>query len=236
MTPAALSMPAYEAVAEVTGVRDPYAASKRETNRAALEILPAIREDVRAAGDPLAKALHAAAAGNVIDLGIAHAFDIATDIRAIMRQSFAIDATREFRDDLARAGRVLYLGDNAGEIVFDRLVVEQLLAHGFAVTFTVKSAPIINDATMEDARAAGITELVPVVETGSGDIGVNWARASREFRAAFEQADLVLAKGHGNFETCNDRPERIYFLLKAKCPVVAAALGCREGEIVFTRR
>jgi uncharacterized protein with ATP-grasp and redox domains len=103
------------------------------------------------------------------------------------------------------------------------------------VTFAVKSGPIINDATMEDARQVRLTDLVPVIETGAGDIGVEWANVSDEFRRAFETADVILSKGHGNFETTEDRPENLYFLLKAKCEIVARALGVTLGDIVFAR-
>jgi len=110
-----------------------------------------------------------------------------------------------------------------------------MLDAGMSVTFTVKSGPVINDATMADAESVGMTDLVPVMETGSNAIGVNWNNCSDEFRAVFEAADVVVSKGHGNFETCNDRPENIYFLLKAKCPMVADELGVQVGDIVFKR-
>ncbi|MBN1557330.1 MAG: DUF89 family protein [Lentisphaerae bacterium] len=234
-TPAALSQPAYDIIAELTGIRDPYAREKRESNTTALRLLPDVRARIDAAADPLAAALHAAVAGNVIDLGIGHAFDIERDILAMMDQPFAISALDAFRRELQPGRKLLYLGDNAGEIVFDRLLVEQLLGAGVAVTFTVKSAPIINDATREDADQAGLTGRVPVIETGSGDIGVNWARCSAGFREAVAGADVILAKGHGNFETCNDRSGNFFFLLKAKCPLVARTLGCELGDLVFKR-
>jgi uncharacterized protein with ATP-grasp and redox domains len=128
---------------------------------------------------------------------------------------------------------VLYLGDNAGEIVFDRVLVEHLLEAGAQVTFVVKARPVINDATLADARATGIAKLVPVITTGSNAIGVGWDRTRREFREAVKAADLIIGKGHGNFETCCDRPGNFYFLLKAKCPVVAAELGVQTGDTVF---
>jgi len=234
-TPAALSQPAYEVITEVTGVRDPYAALKRESNAATLGILPDLEEEIEKAADPLDAALHAAVAGNIIDLGIGHEFDIERDVLEMMSQPFAISALDDFRNELRPGRRLLYLGDNAGEIVLDRLLIDRLTALGLAVTVTVKSGPIINDATMVDAREAGLFERVEVIETGSADIGVNWERVSDAFRTAFTQADLIISKGHGNFETCNERPENIYFLLKAKCPMVASELGCRLWDIVFTR-
>ena len=118
-------------------------------------------------------------------------------------------------------------------IIFDRILVEELLKTGVEIIFIVKSGPIINDAMMADARVAGLTDLVPVIETGSNDIGINVSRSSEEFLKAFKSADLILAKGHGNFETCCAFPQNFYFLLKAKCKVVAKELGVRMGDIVF---
>ena len=232
-TPASLSRPLYATVTGITGNPDPYHAIKAESNRIALELLPSIRARIAASPDPLQTAIHAAAAGNLIDLGIGHAFDIAKDIPAMLDQPFKLNAIEEFRKELGPGRKLVYLGDNAGEIVFDMPLVEAILKTGTTVTFTVKSGPIINDATLEDAHAVGLTDRVPVIGTGSNDIGVDWTRVSGEFLDAVRQADVLVSKGHGNFETCNERPENFYFLLKAKCAMVADALNVRLGDLVF---
>lgn len=232
-TPAAMSQPVYDTVARVTGVKDPYARQKRETNAAAMSLLPRLERMIAHSPDPLKAAVHLAVAGNIIDLGIGHAFDLSRDVHRIMRQPFAIDAYREFARELRPGRRLLYLGDNCGEIVFDRVLVEHLAARGVGVTFVVKSGPIINDATMEDARTMGMTAVCPVITTGSNDIGVHWSHVSAEFRRHARAADIILAKGHGNFETCVGRPGNYYFLLKAKCDVVARELGVKTGDTVF---
>lgn len=232
-SPAALSQPVYEIVSRVTGVKDPYARQKRETNAAALAMLPRMERLVKQSPDPLKAAVHLAVAGNIIDLGIGHAFDLKRDVARLMKQPFALDDYRAFVRDLKPGRHLLYLGDNCGEIVFDRVLVEHLVARGLAVTFVVKSGPIINDATLRDARDTGMTRVCPVITTGSNDIGVYWARASAEFRRQASAADLILAKGHGNFETCVGRPGNYYFLLKAKCDMVAQELGVTLGDTVF---
>ena len=196
-------------------------------------MVPELRTLIEQSRDPLDAALHVAVAGNVIDLGIGHKFDIEKDVRRIMKQDFAIDAVGDFRKELKGGRNLLYLGDNAGEIVFDRLLVERILPTGTEVTFVVKSAPIINDAVMQDAKEAGLTKLVKVITTGSNDIGVYWPSVSREFKNAVAAADIIVSKGHGNFETCHDRPGNWYFLLKAKCEMVAEELGVKLGDIVF---
>ena len=171
----------------------------------------------------------------IIDAGTGHAFDIERDIEEMMSQAFAVSDIDAFREELVPGARLLYLGDNAGEIVFDTVLVRQLLERNVDVTYAVKSGPIINDATMADAEFAGMTELTHVIETGSNDIGVCFGNASPEFLDAFASADIVVGKGHGNFETCSGRPENVYFLLKAKCPMVADALGVEVGDIVFKK-
>lgn len=232
-SPAAVSTVVYRIVSDVTGVADPYAEIKESTNREALRLAPALTRMIAAAADPLDVALHVAVAGNVIDVGIGHDFDIERDVEDIVRTPFAKDDVDDFRAELVEGRRMLYLGDNSGEIVFDRLLIEYLLKQGLDVTFVVKSGPIINDATMLDADAVGISDLVPVIETGSDDIGVDFHHISGDMRDALEGADLILAKGHGNFESCVGAPYNLYFLLKAKCDVVAGALGVRMGDIVF---
>lgn len=232
-SPATNSQPVYDIVSRITGVRDPYARQKRETNQAAMDLLPGLEATVHRSADPLKAAVHLAVAGNIIDLGIGHAFNLRKDVARIMKQPFAIDHFSAFKRDLKPGRTLLYLGDNCGEIVFDRILVEQLLARRVKVVFAVKSGPIINDALMEDAEWAGITELCPVIETGSNDIGVGWKRASRLFRRHVAQADIILGKGHGNFETCAGRRGNYYFLLKAKCDIVAAELGVKTGATVF---
>lgn len=233
LSPAAISTKVYRIVSQVTGVSDPYEEVKKQTNLEALKLLPDLKAMVANATDPLDAALHLAVAGNIIDMGIGHSFDLKEDALKILNTPFAVDHTDRFKYELKSSKKILYLGDNSGEIVFDRILVEQLLDLGKELAFAVKSGPIINDAMMEDAKVAGLTELLPVIETGSDDIGVCLERAGKEFLDRFESADLMIAKGHGNFESLNTRPERIFFLLKAKCPVVAAELGVLQGDIVF---
>jgi hypothetical protein len=231
-SPAVLSRPIYDAVRDTTGVADPFAAIKEETNRTAMAMLPDIRRRIAESGDPLHFAIKAALAGNIIDFGAMHSFHPERDVLAVLDSDLTVDHSRGFVEMLAPDTRLLYICDNAGEIAFDRLLIEQL--SGLCkVTAAVKSGPIINDATMHDARAVGLTEIAPVIETGSDDVGVNWDRVSGEFRRAFETADMVLAKGQGNFESLNDRPEDIFFLLRVKCPQVGDEFGAEVGDTVF---
>jgi uncharacterized protein with ATP-grasp and redox domains len=236
LTPAELSRKVYEIVSQVTGVSDPFRQAKEQSNREALSLLPRLEKLVAASEDRLSTALHLAVAGNIIDIGIGHAYDLSKDVIAILNTPFAVDDSADFKKE-ARAGRrLLYVGDNAGEIVFDRVLVQELVRAALQVIFAVKGGPVINDATMEDAEKAGIAKLVPTITTGAADIGVNLGHVSAEFLSALESADVVLAKGHGNFETLSGQPYNIYFLLKAKCEVVSRELGVKIGDIVFKKK
>ncbi|MCK5148932.1 DUF89 family protein [bacterium] len=235
VTPAALSTPLYRIVTEVTGEADPYYQIKRQTNREALDLVSELQPLIKKADNPLDVALHLAVAGNIIDLGIGHDFDIARDITAVLDIPFAIDSSTAFRQELKTGRKLIYLGDNSGEIVFDRLLIEHLLQYELEIIYVVKSAPIINDVLMEDAEETGMTDLVPVIKTGSDDIGINFQNASTEFLKAFGSADFIIAKGHGNYESCAHRKENIYFMLKAKCEIVANALGVQLGDIVLKK-
>lgn len=236
LPPAIISKRVYEIVSEVAGIEDPFRQIKERSNREALSMLPHLKEKVFSSKDPLYSALLVAVAGNIIDLGIGYSYDLSKDVENIINSRFVLDDYQEFKAEIKNGKNLLYLGDNAGEIVFDRILVEELLKRGVNVKFCVKSKPIINDATMEDAKIAGLTKLVPVIETGNNSIGIDFESISDELKREFLKADIIIAKGHGNFETCYGLPYRIYFLLKAKCDVVSRALGVRTGDIVFFKQ
>ncbi len=134
---------------------------------------------------------------------------------------------------MAQARDILYLGDNAGEVVFDRVLIERLPYD--EVTFVVKGSPVINDATMADAEAAGLTDLVEVITNGSDGPGTILKTCSPQFRERFGQADLIIAKGQGNYESLSEVDKSIFFVLKAKCPVIARDLDCTIGEMILRR-
>lgn len=236
-TPAAVSQNVYTLIAEITGCQDPFDEHKRTSNAIALRLRARLRDKVLRSPDPLSAALHLAAAGNVIDAGIGQASidDIETALLQMLDAPFGISDLDAFRLEIFPGKRMLYLADNAGEIVFDAVLIEQLRRMGMQVSVSVKSGPVINDATRTDAEAAGMSAFADILETGSNDIGIHFNRVSPEFLQALAQADVVLSKGQGNYETCDDRPENFYFLLKAKCAIVADALGVPLGTLVFRR-
>jgi hypothetical protein len=233
-SPAVLSLVCYQAAAELTGNSDPYRELKHEQNALALELEPELRELVAQSEDPLVAALHLAAAGNVIDLGTTHADDI--DVRAtveqVMRERFAIDHTKAFKKALTGCEDLLYLLDNAGEIVFDKLLIEQLLQHT-AVTAVVKRGPIINDVLLEDAEQVGLTELCPVIDNGGAFVGSPLDLVPPAFLERMRRADVIIGKGQGNYETIDDFPGDVYLILRAKCEVIARHMGVRFGQVAL---
>ena len=220
---------------QTTGVDDPYRDAKSRCNLLALQMLPELVVDVRQAHDPFAAAIRFAIAGNVIDLGAKGGLGEAgmpAALRRALGEPMAGDI-ETFRRAVSAARQILYLADNAGEIVFDRLLIEQLPTD--RVTLVVRGAPTINDATREDAQTAGLLGLVEVIDNGSDAPGTILADCSEDFRRRFYAADLIIAKGQGNFESLGDVAPGVFFLFKVKCPMVAAQIGHPVGSQVLWR-
>ncbi len=230
----------YGRIKELSGVDDPFLQLKEEGNREALRLLPALRERAARSDDPLAFSLRAAVAGNIIDFGAqAVPGDLEENLERMLSEDPFIDHGGELRRDLERASRVLLICDNAGEIVMDRLLCE-ILRRKFPraeLTAAVRGGPAINDALLADARQVGLDGLCRVITTGVAMAGVDLAAASREFRAEFESADVILAKGQGNFETLEGEEANLYFLFQIKCDCVSSYLGARKGlAVIWGRR
>ena len=233
-SPPAIGQQIHRLIRQLIDNTDPYRELKQRFNRLALRLCAELEERVRTSEDPLETAVRLAIAGNIIDLGVKTSIresDIERIIRDCLTADFDNQQIEGFRNAVSRAEKILYLADNAGEIVFDRLLIEQLPAE--KVTVAVKGAPVINDATIEDAEFAGLTEMVEVIDNGSDVPGTILETCSQTFRARFEDADLIVAKGQGNYETLSGVDKNIFFILKAKCPVIARDLGCEVGEMIL---
>ena len=235
-SPPAMAQKIHRTIRELTGVEDPYLQIKNRFNKLALQMYPELKQQVESSADPFETAVRLAIAGNIIDLGAKSELEESSIEQTIAQSLTApldMDVLEDFRSATARAKDILYLGDNAGEIVFDRLLIEQLPCRN--ITFTVKASPIINDATMEDAIIAGLTDIVNIIDNGSDAPGTILDNCSETFRRRFDEADLVIAKGQGNYETLSDVNKNIFFILKAKCSVIARGLGCEVGEMILRK-
>jgi uncharacterized protein with ATP-grasp and redox domains len=236
-SPPAMGQLIHRRIRELAENPDPYRDLKKRHNHLAMELYELLELTVRHSNNPIDTAVRLAIAGNIIDLGVKTSIsdsDIQQTINDSLNAPIDSSTIETFRSDTDNAREILYLADNAGEIVFDRLLIEQLSAE--KITVAVKGSPVINDATMEDAIDTGLTKLVRVVDNGSDAPGTILETCSETFRTHFDRADLIIAKGQGNYETLSDIDKNIYFILKAKCPIIAKHLDCPVGTRVLKRQ
>lgn len=232
-TPAHNSTIVIKAANKIMGIEDPYRDEKKKYNTMALELYPCLEEIADSSANPLETAAKLSVVGNVIDLGIRTEINIDATIEQALGPGFALDKSARMMELLRQPRRVLYLVDNAGEIVFDKLFVQKLVDAGHEVTVGVKSGPILNDATMEDAREVGLDKITDVMETGSDWAGTDLETCSAEFLKLFASADVVVAKGQANYETLEGTRRNLFIILKTKCDSVAADIGVPLGKLVF---
>jgi uncharacterized protein with ATP-grasp and redox domains len=172
-----------------------------------------------------------AIAGNIIDFAVSDSFNILMTIETALASEFAIDHSLQLKEALKNAKSVLYLGDNAGEIVFDRLFIETLKHPN--LTYVVRGGPVINDATMEDAEYTGMTKAVNIISSEYDAPSTIINKSGKLFQQYFKDADLIISKGQGNLEgllSLNDK--RIFFLLMAKCDVMSEFLKVKKNSLV----
>lgn len=219
-------------VKQRTGQNDPYQEVKARDVAAALGLEPLIRRFVAGGPDVLLRALKTSATGNVMDSALYTNLDIEACVTEELARPFAVADLEPFEADLQDASTVLIIGDNAGEAVFDEVLAEELSTH-CDVLFAVRDQAIINDVTTQEAHAVGIDAHATVLSTGCAAPGAILDSCGAQFRALFDQADIVISKGQGNFEALSSAQRRMYFLLKAKCPRIADALSVDVGDYVL---
>lgn len=229
-TPAEIGMSVYRIVSKVTGVSDPYKKIKQKHLAETKSIYPELEKIVANSDDKLLSAIRIAIAGNVIDLGVIKSFDIVKDVKSILKRDFAIFDYSAFKKQLEKAENILYIGDNVGESVFDKILIKELKK---PVIYAVRSIPIINDVTMEDAIASGLDEVAELIDSGCESPGIILNKSTPEFLEIFNTSGLVISKGQGNFEGLSDCSRQVFFLLKTKCPIISNHLGVEEGSIIF---
>jgi len=210
---------------------DPYRKEKKENNDQALSMFPELKEMILQSKDPFDTALRFAIAGNIIDFAAGDNFNLQATIDRSLTTFFAIDHSDRLKNALEKAKTVLYLGDNAGEIVFDKLFIKTIKHPN--LIYVVRGAPVINDATMEDAEYVGMSNAAKVISNGYDAASTIPSKSSKEFQKYFEKADLIISKGQGNLEglfPLND--DRLFFLLMVKCDVIAEFLKVKKESFV----
>jgi len=232
---------AYNIISEVLDEKDPYKILKKEFNRLALDYYEEVKEIIKSAEDPLFQAILVSAIGNTIDFASQHKIDLISDINSLTKEDLVINDYSTFKKSLSNAKFLLIIGDNAGEIVFDKLLVITLkmICPNLVIIYSVRESPIINDATMEDAIYIGLTDLVQVVET-SATPGVDIDSSSEEFKKYFfHKRTVVLSKGQGNFESLYDAEipnNEVYYLLKVKCNLMERIFEAKIGDLIFKKK
>ncbi|UTF51367.1 ARMT1-like domain-containing protein [Desulfomicrobium sp. ZS1] len=213
---------------------DPFLSIKKKSTQRALDIAGSAKVAIESAGNPFAAAVAFSIAGNILDFGMRSEWNealIAESFSKALECSLKFDDTAlaRFHDEIATADMVLVLGDNAGEAVFDRLLIEHFPRRK-KVFYAVKSSPVINDATREDAVEASIAEVAEIIANGADIPGTMLGECSEEFLRIFHTADVVISKGQGNFETLNEAKRKIWFLFQVKCPVIAKHYAYSVGD------
>ena len=225
----------YEHLAVLAGKKDLYDEVKRHSSEKAKTFIPFLREQIVQADDPFLTAVKVAVAGNVIDLAAEVSFDLDTEIDKLFHTHFAHDDVDALRRKLSQAKTLLYIGDNAGEHLFDALAIEtfaSLFPH-LGITYMTRGKPIINDITFDEAKADGLERVAALVDSGVDTPGFVYNRASEEAQRLFDESDVVLTKGMGNYECLSPSPRgNLVYLLKVKCRVVSRSIGAEIGSII----
>lgn len=236
-TPPEVAQQVYRIVTDITGNADPYFEEKRRANQLALSLYPQLKQVITNADDPLLTACKLAIAGNSIDLAPQSSYDdLNSTIELALTSPLSIDNYQEFRADIISSSRILYLGDNAGEILFDRMLIEELRRiKDIEVYFVVREKPVINDATMDDAVSTGMDKVATVISSGSDAPATIPSQCSPELLEKYHSADITISKGQGNYESLSNERGNIYFFLKVKCLVAARLLGVNVGGTVLLR-
>jgi len=235
----------YSLVGKISGVKDPFKEIKGNSNKFALKLYPELKKEISNSEDRLLAAVKLSIIGNIIDYGAKNSLNVAEEIDSLFQGNFTINNEsssttfkyNQFKESLNKVNNIIYLADNAGEVVFDRLLIEELVEDlGKEVIYVVKGKPIINDALIEDALFCGINKVAKITSSGSDAPGTLLKYCSPEFIRLYQNAELIISKGQGNYEALSEEDKSIFFLFRAKCPVIAEDVGCDVGDMVLVGR
>lgn len=230
-TPPELSTELHRFVREYLEVEDPYFEPKRRSSELALSLYEELKSYVRKSSQSLYVAARLALAGNVIDLTFGEDFDIFKAVEESLKEELPIDDFSLFQKRLGQVNHIVFLADNAGETVFDRIFIEEIPVK---VYYLVNEKPVLNEATVEDAVMAGVDKVAEVISDGTDAVGFIPEISSFKARRLFEEAELIIAKGQANYELLEGKENPTFYMLKAKCEVVAKSLGVPQGSLVFS--
>ncbi|MFA5438130.1 MAG: ARMT1-like domain-containing protein [Candidatus Omnitrophota bacterium] len=240
-TPPEIARFGYGLLRKISNGKDPYKEIKQKSNRMALRLYGVLRKKVEHSKDRLLTGVELAIAGNVIDFGVKNNLNIKEELRKILVLEDKVICKepvfhyKEFKRALKKAVNILYLADNAGEVVCDRILLEEIRRAypQKSIYYAVKAKPVINDALIEDAKICGVDKIARVISNGTDAPGTIISLCSKEFMKIYKEADMIISKGQGNFESLSNEKRPIFFLFMVKCPVVAKETGCKMGSIVL---
>jgi len=235
LTPPQNATPMYQMISNLLEKDDLYKEEKEKSIKKAEEFVPSCKLKIENSENPFLTATKIAVAGNVIDLASRFEFDLKTELEKILETKFSIDHTKELYEKLKKSTTIVYLGDNAGENVFDRIYIETLktIFKDIKVYYFVRSSPIINDITFSELKNDSINDIATLIDSGVKTPGLVYEDMSKEARVIFNKADCIISKGMGNFECLSEmKGYPIFFLLKVKCNVVADAINSKLGDII----
>lgn len=244
--PPEMALTVHTLIREIIKSPDPYKEIKKRCNDEAMKVFPFFNKRIQESDNPLLKAVELSIAGNIIDYGANSELDLRKEMDILLEQeesrieeeSDALFSFSAFKDAIEKGKKILIIGDNAGEIVFDRFLIQAiraLNAHA-SILYAVRDKPIINDITMEDALYVGIDKDAEVLSSGCPAPGTILPYCSEEFLQIFREADVVISKGQGNYEGLSDADREIFFLLRAKCHVIARDVGGAVGDFILYQK
>ncbi len=235
VSPPEIAVNVHRIIKKISKNKDPYKKVKEEFNKKALQLYPELKLKIDTSEDRLLTAVKLAIAGNIIDFGVAgNNFDLNNTIKEVLSSNLAVNQFSRFKNDVLNNSSILYIGDNAGEIVFDKILIEEIKKYSKAnVIFVVRGEPILNDVTFEDAEFVEIDKIAEIISNGYDAPATLLSNSSKELKKAFDSADLVIAKGQGNYETLSNIDKNIYFLLKVKCSILARDIGSNVGDNIL---
>ncbi len=244
-TPLEMGRAIYSLVGKISGVKDPFKEIKENSNKFALKLYPKLKQEINISEDRLLATVKLSIIGNIIDYGAKNSLNVVEEIYHLFQGNFTINNENssttfkynQFKESLNKINTIIYLADNAGEVVFDRLLIEELVEElGKQVIYVVRGKPIINDALIEDAIFCGINKVAKITSSGSDAPGTIMKYCSSEFIELYQNAELIISKGQGNYEALSEEDKLIFFLFKVKCSVIAENVGCKVGDMVLVGR
>jgi uncharacterized protein with ATP-grasp and redox domains len=237
-TPPQIAKDTYKLIEEITNNPDPLSKAKEISIQEAKKFKPFLYEEIKNSDDKLLTALKIAVAGNVIDFGAKKQFNLENILNEIFNTSFKIDDYLKLKEQLKIAKKVVIIGDNCGENIFDVILADVLKSlYNIELFYFVRGKPIINDVTIKEANESEMPKFATIIDTGVPTPGYDLKYANEKSKQIFNESDVVIAKGMGNFESLYQITNReVFYLFIVKCNVVASAINANEKDIILCKK